>query len=98
MSSSITPDSVGTFEVRTAAGTDFILELGAETGHVTRKPGMTHPEGGHEEPRRLPGDFTRLPLAEKPTVTEGVNAVLKVIVDDLTDRRVTTPVTGIRAL
>lgn len=82
MSNDITlPD--GTYEVRTAAGTSYILELeDGSTDYVTRKPGMARPDGDATEPKRLPHDFERMPLAARPRLEVGEPAVFEVTEDE----------------
>ena len=93
----ITPESVGTFNVRTAAGTDFIVELTEEGRYATRKPGMRKPDG-HSEPSRLPGDFTRLILDDFSEVTVGKPALFPLVVDDQVRLVQTAPITIIEEL
>lgn len=96
MSETITPESTGTFKVRTAGGTELVLELTKEGPFLTRKPGMFRPDGG-SDPVRLQGDFTRLPLAVAPTVAVGSPGRFVVVVDDVAEHRGTAPIVSIEA-
>ena len=78
------------YDVRTAAGSSYILELGTDC-YLTRKPGMSRPDG-YEEPKRLPGDFTRLPLSGEFTLELGNPAVFIVVLGDDIARFDTAPV------
>ena len=97
MSDSITPTSTGTFDIRTAGGTQLILELTPDGGHLTRKPGMFRPDGDAEPPR-LPGDFTRLPLATPPTFEVGSAGRYAVVVDEVAEHRDTAVIASIGAV
>lgn len=95
---SITPQSTGIFDVRTAGGTSLVLELDTAEAHVTRKPGMARPTAGFDEPRRLPGDFTRQPLTERPTITVGGTVALNVLAGDAPARIETAPILTIEEI
>jgi hypothetical protein len=95
--SSITTDTTGVFDIRTAAGTSYVLELGADGDHLTRKPGMARP-AGYEEPLRLPGDFERVPLVERPAISVGTPVAFAVVVDGALARRETAPITTIEVI
>lgn len=94
MSEKITPASTGTFTIRTAAGTELLLELTGEGDSLTRRPGMNHPQG-HSEPSRLLGDFTPLPLVVRPTLTVGEPGQFEVIAGRAPEIRVSAPITEI---
>lgn len=96
MSQAVTPESTGTFEIHTAAGTELLLELDSTGGHLTRRPGMARPEG-HSEPARLPGDFAPLPLVSLPALAVGSPAIFEVLVGEDVETRPTAPITLIRA-
>ncbi|SDH34100.1 hypothetical protein [Microbacterium sp. 77mftsu3.1] len=83
--------------IRTAAGTELLLEQQDGRLFLTRKPGMAKPTGGYRE-ERLPGDFEPLPLGKAPTVPNvGLPAKFHVIVGGETVKRITTPVTEVVA-
>lgn len=94
---SITPTSTGTFDIRTAGGAQLILELSQDRAHLTRKPGMFRPDG-EAEPNRLPGDFTRLPLASTPTFVTGEPGHYAVLADEVCEHHTTARITSIHAL
>lgn len=97
MSDIITPDTNGTFEITTAAGTVLLLELTENEGFLTRKPGMSRPSGGSEPPR-LPGDFARQALVLAPSVTVGEPGEYWILVESEAVHVVTADTTSIQAL
>lgn len=66
----LVPDgAIGEFEVRTASGSAYLLDLGPEST-VLRRPGMSRPTVD-TGPLRLPGDFTRAPLTAVGVIALG---------------------------
>lgn len=97
MSSIIDAASTGTFEVHTAAGTDYVIELG-DVSYITRKPGMSRPQPDAAEPTRLPYDFECVTLHELPRIVVGEPFVFLREEDDGFARVETAVVTAIHAV
>lgn len=92
----LTVSETGVFTIRTAAGTELLLEVNSsgDGGVLTRKPGMHRPEG-HAEAARLPGDFEPLPLTSLPELRIGESAVFDLLVDGWPDTRQSAPVISV---
>lgn len=92
----LTDSETGVFEIRTAAGTELLLEVNLEGdgGLLTRKPGMHRPEG-HTEAARLPGDFEALPLTSLPELRIGEPAVFDLIVEGWPETRQSAPLLSV---
>jgi hypothetical protein len=92
----LTASETRVFEIRTAAGTELLLEvnLPGDGGLLTRKPGMHRPDG-HTEAARLPGDFEPLPLTSLPELRIGEPAVFALLIDGSPQARQSAPLLSV---